>query len=106
MPWATWDKKPKLLALSPFASPHFLKPSSGSLQRVEREYTRSQTVEQKSRSSDNSGVAELKEDGQVSCDAAHNPRLTCLYIAPHARAAAAPASASSTPLAFSCGISV
>ena len=63
-------------------------------------------MEQKSRSSDNSGVAELKEDGQVFCDAAHNPRLTCLYIAPHARAAAAPASASSTPLAFSCSISV
>ena len=25
--------------------------------------------------SENSGVAELKEDGQVSCDTAHNPAL-------------------------------
>ena len=32
-----------------------------------------------SSSSENSGVAELKEDGQVSCDTAHNLRLTCLY---------------------------
>ena len=51
-------------------------------------------------------MAELKEDGQVSCDAAQNLRLTCSYITPHARATAAPASASSTSLAFSCSISV
>ena len=37
--------------------------------------------------SENSGVAELKEDGQVSCDTAQNLRLLCSYITPHARAA-------------------
>ena len=63
-------------------------------------------VEQKSRSSENSGVAELKEDGQVSCDTAQNLRFTCSYITPHARAAAGPASASLVFFAFSCSISV
>ena len=33
-----------------------------------------------SSSSENSGVAELKENGQVSCDTAHNLHLTCSYI--------------------------
>ena len=56
--------------------------------------------------SENSGVAELKEDGQVSCDTAQNLRLTFLYITPHARAAARPHAGASTSLAFSCSISV
>ena len=56
--------------------------------------------------SENSGVAELKEDGQVSCDTAQNLRFTCSYITPHARAAAGPASASLVFFAFSCSISV
>ena len=51
--------------------------------------------------SENSGVAELKEDGQVSCDTAQNLRLTFLYITPHARAAARPHAGASTSLAFS-----
>ena len=59
-------------------------------------------MEQKSRSSENSGVAELKEDGQVSCDTAQNLRLTFLYITPHARAAARPHAGASTSFAFSC----
>ena len=52
--------------------------------------------------SENSGVAELKEDGQVSCDTAQNLRLTFLYITPHARAAARPHAGASTSFAFSC----
>ena len=46
--------------------------------------TRSQSVE-KSRSSENSqnsGAAELKEDGQVSCDTAQNLRFNCLRAPP------------------------
>ena len=35
-----------------------------------------------SKNSQNSGAAELKEDGQVSCDTAHNLRLTCLRAPP------------------------
>eukprot|EP01045_Picozoa_sp_COSAG04_P039198 COSAG04_NODE_10866_length_747_cov_2.651235_1_plen_56_part_01 len=56
-------------------------------------------MEQKSRSSDNSGVAELKEDGQVSCDTAHNLRLTCSYITRGGRAAARPHAGASTSFA-------
>ena len=56
--------------------------------------------------SENSGVAELKEDGQVSCDTAHNLRLLCSYITPHARATARPHAGASTSLAFSSSFSV
>ena len=56
--------------------------------------------------SENSGVAELKEDGQVSCDTAQNLRLLCSYITPHARAAARPHAGASTSLAFSSSFSV
>ena len=54
-----------------------------------------------SSSSENSGVAELKGGGQVSCDTAHNQHLTCSYITPHARAAARPHAGASTSFAFS-----
>ena len=56
--------------------------------------------------SENSGVAELKEDGQVSCDTAQNLRLLCSYITPHARAAARPHAGASTSLAFSSSFTV
>ena len=57
-------------------------------------------------SSENSGVAELKEDGQVSCDTAHNLRLTCSYITRRGRATARPHVGASTSLAFCSGFSV
>ena len=56
--------------------------------------------------SENSGVVEPKEDGQVSCNTAHNLRLLCSYITPHARATARPHAGASTSLAFSSSFSV
>eukprot|EP01045_Picozoa_sp_COSAG04_P030853 COSAG04_NODE_5505_length_1591_cov_2.619973_2_plen_82_part_00 len=49
-------------------------------------------------------MAELKEDGQVSGDTAHNLRLTCSYITRGGRAAARPHAGASTSFAFCSSI--
>ena len=58
------------------------------------------------RSSVNSGVAELKDGGEVSSDTARNLRLTCSYITQGGHAAARPHAGASTSFAFYSSISV
>ena len=79
--------------------------SSACQSRTRRDHSESLMLGKLCRS-ENSGVAELKEDGQVSCDTAQNLRLLCSYITPHARAAARPHAGASTSLAFSSSFSV
>ena len=59
-----------------------------------------------SSSSENSGVAELKEGGQVPYDTAHNLCLACSCITRRGRATARPHAGASTSFAFCSGICV